>query len=379
MVGARLAMALAAVAAAVGMVCTPPSLAAQVGLEPLFPELEFDKPLAFVPAPEGEAWYVVEQRGVVMRIALGNGAATVFVDIRDRVDDGPSEAGLLGMAFHPRFVENGTVYLSYTRDGSPLVSYLSAFTSRDGGRTLDPDSERIVLTLDQPYGNHNGGNVVFGPDGYLYIGFGDGGSGGDPHGNGQNTETLLGALLRIDVDAAAPYGIPPDNPFAERGGRPEIFAYGLRNPWRFSFDRESGALWLADVGQSGWEEIDLIERGGNYGWNIREGAHCYRSDECRTEGLIEPVAEYSHDEGCSVTGGYVYRGQAIPALKGAYLYADYCSGRLWGLFRDAASGGYAPRLLLETELRVSSFGEGLDGELYLVGHGDGGIYRIVGK
>jgi glucose/arabinose dehydrogenase len=379
MVGARLAMALAAVAAAVGMVCAPPSLADQIGLEPLFPELEFDKPLAFVPAPEGEAWYVVEQRGVVMRIAPGNGAATVLVDIRDRVDAGPSEAGLLGMAFHPRFAENGTAYLSYTREGSPLVSYLSAFTSRDGGRTLDPDSERIVLTLDQPYGNHNGGNVAFGPDGYLYIGFGDGGSGGDPHGNGQNTETLLGALLRIDVDAAAPYGIPPDNPFAERGGRPEIFAYGLRNPWRFSFDRETGALWLADVGQSGWEEIDLIERGGNYGWNIREGAHCYRSSECRTEGLIEPVAEYSHDEGCSVTGGYVYRGQTIAALTGAYLYADYCSGRLWGLFRDASSGGYAPRLLLETDLRISSFGEGPDGELYLVGHGDGGIYRIVGK
>lgn len=378
MIGVRLATALAVLAAAMGTACIPPSQAAQIALERLFPELEFDRPLAFVQASEGDAWYVVEQRGVVMRVEPDDATATVFIDIRDRVDDGPNEAGLLGMAFHPRFAQNGTVYLSYTGDGSPLVSYVSAFTSRDGGTTLDPGSERIILTLDQPYGNHNGGNVAFGPDGYLYIGFGDGGSGGDPQGNGQNTGTLLGALLRIDVDAAAPYGIPPDNPFAEGGGRPEIYAFGLRNPWRFSFDSETGELWLADVRQGAWEEIDLIERGGNYGWNIREGAHCYRASECRTEGLIDPVAEYSHDEGCSVTGGYVYRGKAIPALEGAYLYADYCSGLLWGVFREA-SGGVTSRLLLETDLNVSSFGQGLNGELYVVDHDDGGIYRIVGR
>lgn len=355
--------------------------AESLALEPAFGTLTFKRPLLLLPAPSGEAWYVVEQRGIVSRVAPGpkGPERSVFADIRDRVDDGPNEAGLLGMALHPRFAENRKVYLSYTAHGAPLISRISEFTSPDGGRTLDPASERIVLALDQPYSNHNGGNIIFGPDGMLYIGFGDGGSGGDPHGNGQNLDTLLGKLLRIDVDGGTPYAIPPDNPFATGDGRPEIYASGLRNPWRWSFDRETGALWLADVGQDKWEEIDLIVRGGNYGWNLREGAHCFKHRECSAEGLIDPVVEYGHDDGCSATGGYVYRGHAIPALRGIYLYADYCSGKIWGLFPKSGGGLEPPRLLLETGLRIASFGQGADGELYVLDHGGGRVYRLVGK
>jgi glucose/arabinose dehydrogenase len=362
-------------------VSAAPSHAESLALEPAFGELRFAKPVAMIPALAGKAWYVVEQAGIVSRVQPRSSGIerTVFVDLRDRVDAGPNEAGLLGIALHPRFAENGKVFLSYTAHGAPLISRISEFVSHDGGRTLDPASERIVLSLDQPYGNHNGGHIVFGPDGTLYVGFGDGGSGGDPHGNGQNMETLLGKLLRLDVDGGTPYAIPPDNPFANGGGRPEIYAAGLRNPWRFSVDRESGALWLADVGQDKWEEIDRIVRGGNYGWNVREGAHCFKKQDCRIEGLIDPVAEYGHDEGCSVTGGFVYRGTAIPALKAAYLFADYCSGKVWGLFAKFGGGYETPRTLLETDLRISSFGEGPNGELYVLDHGGGLVYRIVGK
>ncbi len=363
------------------LVFVAPARAASLALEPAFGELRFEKPVALIPAPTGTAWYLVEQAGVVSRIEPGASGVKrmVVVDLRDRVDDGPNEAGLLGMALHPRFVETGKVYLSYTAPGRPLISRIAEFVSRDGGKTLDAASERILLSLDQPYRNHNGGNIAFGPDGFLYIGFGDGGSGGDPHGNGQNPDTLLGKLLRIDVDGGAPYAIPPDNPYAKGGGRPEIYASGLRNPWRFSFDRETGALWAADVGQNEWEEIDLIVRGGNYGWNLREGAHCFEADDCPTEGFIDPVAEYDHDAGCSVTGGYVYRGKARPALQGAYLYGDYCSGTIWGLFPKPGGGHEAPRPLIAADLRISSFGEDADGELYVLDHDGGGVYRIVEK
>ena len=350
-----------------------------VSLERVFSNLSFDRPVALFQAPgDTERWFVVEQGGRVLVFADDPQVdqAEVFIDIRDRVDDGPSEAGLLGMAFHPDFAENHQVFLSYTRSGDPLVSYVSRFISPDGGKTLDPDSETPLLTLDQPFGNHNGGGIGFGPDGYLYIGFGDGGSGGDPDGNGQNTHTLLGAMLRIDVDSATPYAIPPDNPFAQGGGRGEIYAWGLRNPWRWSFDRSGGALWVGDVGQNQWEEIDRVERGGNYGWNIREGRHCFPSAPCDSTGLIDPVTEYSHAEGCSVTGGYVYRGMAIPALQGVYLYGDFCSGRLWGLACDAA-GTPATRVLQDTGLLISSFAEGHDGEVYVLDYSGGGLYRVA--
>jgi len=340
----------------------------------VFAQVAMSQPVAMAQAPDDDDyWYVVEQGGRVLRIGERDNvsAAGVFVDLRDRVVNG-GEAGLLGIAFDPRFEKNGEVYLSYTRSGSPLTSVISRFISRDEGVTLDLASEHVLLTVEQPYANHNGGNIAFGPDGYLYIGLGDGGSGGDPDGNGQNTQTLLGALLRIDVRGHDVYGIPSDNPFAQGGGRGEIYAWGLRNPWRWSFDRKTGDLWLADVGQGEWEEVDRVVRGGNYGWNLREGAHCYSGD-CNQAGLIDPVAEYSHAEGCSITGGYVYRGKRIKNLRGAYLYADYCSGKLWGLtMQDDA---YQSRLLLDSDLNVSSFGEGNDGEVYVIDH-RGGIYRV---
>jgi len=378
-----------------GLSLAAPVRAESYALAPMFKGHEFDKPVLLLPAPPDKvvAWYVVEQEGVIWRLAPDENGPhqTVFVDLRARIESGPNEAGLLGMALHPNFLENGRVYLSYTAKGSPLVSHIAMFVSRDGGRTLDETSETTVLTLDQPYSNHNGGHIAFGPDRKLYIGFGDGGSGGDPKGFGQNPNTLLGKLLRLDVDGAAPYAIPPDNPFAMGGARPEIYATGLRNPWRFSFDRVNGALWLADVGQNEWEEINLVTAGSNYGWNIREGAHCFDADACRTEGLIDPVAEYDHDEGCSVTGGFVYRGRALPALWGAYVYGDYCSGTIWGLFPKSDADVFStganprawsfepPRVLIERGPNISSFGEGLDSELYVLDHQGGRVFRIVGE
>ncbi len=245
-----------------------------------------------------------------------------------------------------------------------------------GGQTLDPTSEQIILSVDQPFGNHNGGGIAFGNDGYLYIGFGDGGSGGDPLGNGQNTNTLLGAFLRIDVDGSAPYTIPPDNPFAAGGGRPEIYAYGFRNPWRWSFDRGTGDLWAGDVGQGLWEEVDRVALGGNYGWDIMEGSQCYNAASCDSAGMLPPIAEYSHAEGCSVTGGYVYRGADIPQLEGTYVYGDYCSGRIWGVFYNPAGGPFS-QVLLDSGRVISSFAEGHDGELYLLDYTQGSIYRLV--
>lgn len=347
-------------------------------IERAFPRLRFDSPVGLLQAPDG-SWLVLEKGGKIKRFPNepDPGAAGLVVDLSDRVESAPSEAGLLGLAFHADFSRNGEVFLSYTRRGSPLVSVISRFTSTDGGRSIDPASERQLLTLEQPYANHNGGHLLFGPDRYLYIGFGDGGSAGDPHGHGQNRDTLLGTILRIDPSRGSPYAIPPDNPFARGGGRPEIFAYGLRNPWRFSFDRATGSLWAGDVGQYRWEEVDLIVRGGNYGWNVREGAHCYLRRGCDREGLIDPVAEYGHAEGCSITGGHVYRGSAIAALRGFYLYGDFCSGRVWAL-PVAARGGRRPELLARSSLAIASFAEDSAGEIYIVDFG-GTIHRIVAQ
>lgn len=357
-----------------------PSAIPVVRLQRAFGGLSFTKPVAVLQAPgDGSRWFVVEQAGRVLTFANDDAviAADTFIDIRNRVNSEPNEAGLLGMAFHPDFRKNRRFFLSYTRTGSPLVSHISGFTADSGGEKADAGSEQTVLTVNQPYGNHNGGDIEFGPDGYLYIAFGDGGGGGDPHANGQNLQTLLGAILRIDVDSAAPYAIPLDNPFVQKGARAEIYAYGLRNPWRFSFDRVTGKLWAADVGQDKWEEINRIEKGKNYGWNFKEGFHCYEIVGCGAMGLTEPVAEYSHEDGCSVTGGYVYRGTKIERLKSVYLYGDYCSGKIWGLF--AIDKGFPPPVkLLDSGLRISSFGQGADGELYVVDHQDGGIYRIIG-
>lgn len=365
-----------AVLLAIALLLSTACSAQPYSLLPVFTRLELERPLAMVEGAGGR-FYVVEQGGRIVTFSREDAAdASVFVDLSARVDDGPNEAGLLGMALHPQFHRNGLVFLSYTRSGQPLTSVIARYRSKDAGLSLEPDSEEIILTVDQPYGNHNGGQIAFGPDGYLYVGLGDGGSAGDPQGHGQNTATLLGSMLRLDV-AVTPYGIPPDNPFVQGGGRPEIYAFGLRNPWRWSFDRATGRLWAGDVGQNLWEEIDLIVRGGNYGWAVREGNHCYRRLRCPEEGLIAPVAEYSHVYGCSVTGGYVYRGAALPALRGSYLYGDYCSGRIWGLDAEAA-GKSEPRQLIDSGLRISSFAEDQAGELYVIDHG-GAIYKLVGR
>ncbi len=319
--------------------------------------------------------FVVEQAGVIRVIRDGRLLTRPFLDISARVISG-GEMGLLSVAFHPRYASNGRFFVNYTANGNRLRTVIAEYRVSDDPNVAQR-TERVLLEIDQPYRNHNGGLSLFGPDGMLYIGMGDGGSGGDPHNNGQRLDTLLGKLLRIDVDGATPYRVPPDNPFAGRAGaRDEIWAYGLRNPWRFSFDRGSDRLFLADVGQNAWEEIDLIERGGNYGWRIMEGAHCFQPQNgCDRSGLILPIAEYGREGGCSVTGGYVYRGSRIRELVGRYLFADYCSGRLWAL-TEGPSGRWTVSTLLDTGLRVSSFGEDQQGDLYIVDHG-GVIYRIV--
>jgi glucose/arabinose dehydrogenase len=359
---------------------------AQIGvnLQRAYPNLTFNAPTAMLQAPgDSSRWFVAERAGVVRSFdALDPGAAISTVALSIEVDDS-GEGGLLGLALHPQFANNGQAFLSYTitgpGGGTPLISRVSRVTSANGGRTFDPASEEILLTLPQPFINHNGGHIAFGPDGYLYIGFGDGGSAGDPFGHAQNANNFYGALLRIDVDNGTPYAIPPDNPFVDGGGRPAIYAYGLRNPWRFSFDRAMGRLWLGDVGQGDREEIDLIVKGGNYGWRCYEGSLEYELAGCGARGRYRfPVAEYGHNEGESITGGFIYRGSTIPALRGVYVFGDFISGTIWGLF-PRAGGALDRRVLTTSELGVVSFAESNDGELYVLDLFEGGLYRIVAK
>jgi uncharacterized repeat protein (TIGR03806 family) len=360
-----------------------------------YTNLSFTSSVAMLQAPNDDAhWYVVEQGGMVKRFNASNPTSTTaFIDMTSRVTAG-GEAGLLGMAFHPDFPTDKRVFLSYTTTvSSQLVSRISSFLSNDSGVTLDAASEAILLTVNQPEDNHNGGNIAFGKDGYLYIGFGDGGGGGDGHGtngNGQRLTTLLGKMLRIDVDAATPYGIPPTNPFAAQTTRcpaagrttgecPEIYAWGLRNPWRWSFDRSTGELWLGDVGQGVWEEVDKITSGGNYGWRCREGAHDYNSagtPACSGATLIDPVAEYNHTLGIAITGGYVYRGPQSTSLTGRYIFGDYGSGRIWAWIPENATQPREPTLLLESNLNIASFAQGNDGELYIVNL-FGTLHRVI--
>ena len=322
---------------------------------------------------------VTEQDGRIWAFDPASGAvpaATEVLDISDRVSSRRSEEGLLGLALYPN--DAGRMYVYYSA-ADPRRSVVSRFAMSPDGSGADPDSELVVLEVEQPFANHNGGQIAFGPDGYLYVGLGDGGSAGDPLGSGQDTSSLLGAILRIDVSQSAPaspYVIPPDNPFVAGGGRGEIWAYGLRNPWRFSFDRDTGELWAGDVGQNRWEEIDLIERGGNYGWNVLEGNHCFGARDCDPAGTVPPVWEYSLDgQPCSVIGGYVYRGSAIPWLRGVYVYGDFCSGEVFGL-RYADGRVVEHGQLADTGLRIMSFGEDNDGELYLLSQ-KSGIYRLA--
>lgn len=356
-----------------------------------YTDLVFSKSLAMLQAPHASThWHVVEQDGLVKRFSAATPTSTTTViDMTGRVtSDG--EMGLLGMAFHPNFPTDKRVFLSYTVSvGGQRVSRISSFVSNDSGATLDPASESILLVIDQPESNHNGGNIAFGADGYLYIGMGDGGGSGDAHGtdgNGQRLTTMLGKMLRIDIDTA-PYGIPAGNPFAQNakcpaagrasGECPEIYAWGFRNPWRWSFDRATNELWLADVGQNQWEEVNKVTLGGNYGWRCREGAHDYNSAGtplCAGATLIEPITEYDHTLGNSITGGYVYRGPQTTSLSGHYIFGDFGTGNIWAVPGDATPTR-APTLLLGSGLQIASFAQGNDGELYVVDYS--GLYRVI--
>ncbi len=329
------------------------------------------------PADGSGRLFIVEQAGMIRILRPGVGLLpTPFLDIRSRVVSG-GEQGLLSVAFHPSYASSGRFFVNYTSPAGSLHSVIAEYHVSAGNPDVADPTETVLLTIPQPFTNHNGGLNLFGPDGMLYIGLGDGGSGGDPLGNGQRLSTLLGKILRIDVNVGAPYSIPRDNPFIRiAGARREIFAYGLRNPWRFSFDRGTGRLFIADVGQSSWEEVDVGGQGRNFGWNVMEGAHCYPpGSQCTTVGLALPIAEYDHTFGCSVTGGYVYRGTNVPELAAKYLFGDYCSGRLWSL-TETSPGRWTMALLLQTGLNISSFGEDQSGEVYVVDY-RGGIYTLA--
>ncbi|WP_026968292.1 PQQ-dependent sugar dehydrogenase [Algoriphagus terrigena] len=361
-----------------------PPVPGDLQLSEAFPQLSFNRPVDLQHAGDNtNRLFVVEQKGVisVFKNETQAGEKSTFLDIESLVDDDSNEQGLLGLAFHPQYEINGYLYVNYTAS-NPNRTVISRFkVSTNDPNKADKASELVLLEFDQPYSNHNGGQLSFGPDGFLYIAVGDGGSGGDPKGHGQNRQTLLGSMLRIDVDkneGAKNYGIPADNPFANntQGYRPEIYAYGLRNPWRFSFDSETGQLWTADVGQNSYEEIDIIVKGGNYGWNTMEGAHCFKSG-CDETGLELPVWEYGRSEGVSITGGYVYRGTALPQLEGQYIYADFATGRIWSL--DVANP-QSPinKELLKAGFNISSFGIDQNQELYICGF-DGKIYKLEVK
>ena len=432
-----------------------------VGLSRAFPRLTFTRPVYLTHAGDStNRLFVIDQRGRILVFENRSDVAQAkeFLDIRANVNSRNNEEGLLALAFHPRYADNGQFYVYYTAS-DPRRGVLSRFTvSADDPDLADPSSEQVILEVEQPYGNHNGATVLFGQDGYLYISLGDGGYANDPHNNGQDLSTLLGTILRIDVDQRDDdrnYAIPKDNPFVNRpeargkiltvlfgqdgylyislgdGGyandphnngqdlstllgtilridvdqrdddrnyaipkdnpfvnrpeaRGEIWAYGLRNVWRMSFDRQTGDLWAGDIGQNKWEEIDLIVKGGNYGWNIREGNHDFKPRES-AEPLIDPVAEYPRGDGLSVTGGYVYRGDRIPQLRGAYIYTDYVSGKIWALrYRDGEVTAHREISSGQRRTYITSFGEGPDGELYLCafdsldgrGGSTGRIYRL---
>ncbi|MFK7846468.1 MAG: sorbosone dehydrogenase family protein [Rhodothermales bacterium] len=352
-------------------------------LEFAFPNLNFSRPVDLQHAgDESNRLYVVEQAGIIKTFDNDAqvSAAQTFLDIRERVRDNGNEEGLLGLAFHPDYESNGYFFVNYTAS-NPRRTVISRFSvNQENPEEADDTSELIILEIDQPYGNHNGGQLAFGPDNYLYIAIGDGGSAGDPMQNGQNRSTLLGTIARIDIDVQQEgqnYGIPADNPFAALGApvRPEIFAYGLRNPWRISFDPDTGDLWAGDVGQNEFEEINKIDSGGNYGWNYREGKTCFEPDEnCPAEDLIDPIIAYGRSSGSSVTGGYVYRGSAIPEFFGKYFYADFSSGRIWMITMDGDNVTENTELS-NTNLHISSFGVDQNNELYICAF-DGRIYRL---
>lgn len=343
-----------------------------------FPALGFSAPLWFGQAPgDSQHAYVAEQGGLVWVFDLNARVAskTVFLDLTDRTRAN-GEQGLLGVAFPPDFASNRTVYAYYSKNKNPDVSAgnatLARFTVSADGLSADRASGRVMLSEPDPFNNHNGGSLLFGPDGMLYLALGDGGSGGDPQNNAQNLGSVLGKILRLRPDGS----IPADNPFAgTSGARGEVWAYGLRNPYRVSFDRGTGQLWAGDVGQNSFEEIDVITKGGNYGWRLREGAHPFNNSDPRPGvPLIEPIFEYSHDFGCSITGGVVYRGSALPQLAGQYLYGDFCSGTIWALQHEQGQRALG-NVVIGSVSSPASFGEDAAGEVYITSY-DGNIYRL---
>ena len=358
---------------------TPPPVELDLALEPVAAGFAF--PL-YLTAPAGDTrLFVVEKGGLVRIVKDGAILGAPFLDVSALVSNG-GEQGLLGLAFDPQYASNGRFFVSYTNRAGDNV--LASYQVSSGADRADAASAAIRLTVEQPYDNHNGGHIAFGPDGYLYMGIGDGGSGGDPDGHGQSRNDLLGSLLRLDVSGATGYSVPADNPFVgTAGARGELWDWGLRNPWRFSFDRSTGDLYIGDVGQSEREEVDVSTaatgggKGLNYGWSIMEGTRCYNAGSCDMTGLTLPVLDYTHSDGCSVTGGFVYRGAAIPALAGTYFYSDYCGGWVRS-FRY--SGGMATETgtwdALAPGGNVPSFGEDGAGELYVLSS-SGGVYRIV--
>lgn len=365
---------------------TPEPLPLQEGSASIveaFPNLSFTRPVDLQHAGDNsDRLFVVEQRGVIS-VFQNNPTTTAkseFLDIVQKVDDSGNEEGLLGLAFHPNYESNGYFFVNYTASG-PNRTVISRFkVSSANPNQADPASELVIMEIEQPYSNHNGGQISFGPDGFLYIAVGDGGSGGDPQGHGQNRKTLLGSILRINIDQRKGnlnYAIPADNPFAgnSEGFREEIYAYGLRNPWRFSFDSKTRQLWTGDVGQNAYEEIDIIKKGGNYGWNTMEGFHCHKpSSGCNMAGLEPPVWEYGRSEGVSITGGFVYRGTILKQLIGRYIYADFASGRIWAL--DISDPANPQNTELVRASSVSSFGIDQNRELYICSF-DNKIYKLA--
>jgi hypothetical protein len=335
-------------------------------------------PLALT-APAGDSrLFVAEQGGRIRIVANGQLLATPFLDVSSLITSG-GERGLLGLAFHPSYASNGQFFVYYTdRNGDVRVMRYLASAS-DANRADEATATQILLVPHRFASNHNGGSLVFGPDGMLWVGIGDGGGGGDPHGNGQNRNVLLAKLLRLDVDHGSPYAIPTNNPFARGGGAPEVWAIGMRNPWRFAFDRATGLLYIGDVGQNAVEEIDVVRAdapGLNFGWNVLEGSSCYRTDGCSTAGFVLPALEYRHSQGCSVTGGYVYRGSAMPAIRGHYFYSDYCSGWLRSFRYDGSTATDRRDWDVRGLGSVLSFGEDANGELYIL-TSNGKVLRIV--
>lgn len=335
----------------------------------------FRRPLFVTHAGDGSGrLFVVEQDGTIRIFANSTTLPNPFLDIDEQVGSESNEQGLLGLAFHPDYENNGFFYVNYTDNNGDTM--IVRFTVSGDPNMADAASQKILLQVDQPFPNHNGGYLEFGPDGTLFFGLGDGGSQGDPNGNAQSLQTYLGKLLRIDVNSGDPYGIPPDNPFANGGGLPEIWAHGLRNPWRFSFDRVTGDLYIADVGQNQWEEVNFVpagaSSGSNFGWDFMEGSHPFEGTA--PDGLVAPVAEHDHSGRCSITGGYVYRGQSLPAWQGVYLYGDYCSGEIFGLVQNA-DGTWESRLLYDTSFSITSFGLDEGGEIYVVDR-SGGLYQL---